>query len=218
MKSRIIQSINEINDNLWLGDIKEVNKIINQLFKETDREKFMSILNKALNTHKSISSELKGKHKGIEYYILLADMFKKKVVKMGIKMEDAVIGSVLEYLEKLHVRLQDIPELRKIINKELYKYSILEHMKPKYEVRVLVKKEIKEINIQKLKELLSNMKFQLIEVAKTRSYFYLMAFSAQSYIEISVFMPRITIMLSLLSPEEQKVRVMCEKILDSLIS
>jgi len=218
MESRIIQSINEINDNLWLGDIEEVNKILHQLLKEINREKFISMSNKALNIHKSISSELKGKYKGIEYYKLLSDMFKERVVEMEIKIEYAVIGSILKYIEKLHTRLQKIPELRKIISKNLYKYSILEHIKPKYEVRVLLKKEIKEINIQKLKKLLSDMKFRFIEVAKTRSYFYLMAFSAQSYLEISVLMPRITIVLSLLSPEEQKVRMMCEKILDSLIS
>jgi len=217
MESRIIRSINEINDNLWLGDIKEVNKILNQLLKETDREKFISVLNEALDIHKSISSELKGKYKGIERYKLLADIFKERIKETKIKMEDAVIGSILDYFEKLHARLQNVPELRKIINRKLYKYSILDHMKPKYEVRVLLKREIKEINIEKLQESLGNMEFQLIEVAKTRNYLYLIAFSIQSYIEISVFMPRITIMLSLLSPEEHKVRVICEKIVDSLI-
>jgi len=217
MENRVIRSVNEIYDNLWLGDIKEVNKILNQLLKETDREKFISILNEALDIYKSVSSELKGKYKGIEHYKLLADIFKERIKERKINMEDAVIGSILEYFEKLHARLQNVPELRKIINRELYKYSILDHMKPKYEVRVLLKREIKEMNIEKLKELLGNMGFQLIEVAKTRNYLYLMAFSIQSYIEISVFIPRITIMLSLLLPEEHKIRVICEKIVNSLI-
>lgn len=218
MEKEIIESLNRVNDNLWVGDVIEANKIINKIIKQPKCQEYKYILTKVLKIYKNIDKNIEGKPKELKHKMILSTKFKTQIEDLKIELKDAIMGSIIDYLERLREKLQNTSRIPEIKNLDYYKYLIIKYPEPKYEIRTLLKREIEKINDERLKDTLKNMGYEIVEVAKTQKYLYLMAFSQKSYMEITVYIPYILIILSHAAPEKQKIHEMSRKIVESITS
>jgi hypothetical protein len=224
LEQKIIDGVNQVKDNLWLGDIKKIKEIINAILSE---EKF---INKSQNSFKEIRSlfeEAKKeameqyKEKSFEYKLFLSKKFKERIME-PFKFDEAIIGLLVFELKRLRYKLEKIEQLlreskliQEIIQKPFYRYTIFEYP-PKYEIRVLIDKKV-EANVNKLIKKLEEKGFKCSKFGE-KHYVFITAYSTQSYIEIAILFPKVSINISLLTPKKEEVQKLVETIIDSLIS
>jgi hypothetical protein len=224
LEQKIIDGVNQVKDNLWLGDIKKIKEIINAILSE---EKF---INKSQNSFKEIRSlfeEAKKeameqyKEKSFEYKLFLSKKFKERIME-PFKFDEAIIGLLVFELKRLRYKLEKIEQLlreskliQEIIQKPFYRYTIFEYP-PKYEIRVLIDKKIKA-NVNELIKKLEGKGFKCSKFGE-KHYVFITAYSTQSYIEIAILFPKVSISISLLTPKKEEAQKLGEMIIDSLIS
>jgi hypothetical protein len=118
-------------------------------------------------------------------------------------------------LEKLLDRLREVKLFWEIIKKPSYRYTIFEYP-PKYEIRVLIDKKV-EANVNELIKKLEEKGFKCSKFGE-KHYVFITAYSTQSYIEIAILFPKVSINISLLTPKKEEAQKLVEMIIDSLIS
>ncbi|MEM2129048.1 MAG: hypothetical protein QXZ70_00465 [Candidatus Bathyarchaeia archaeon] len=217
-EEKVVEIVNDVNDNLWLGDVIEVRKLADMKWIEefnVNRIRYNETVLKFRSQYSELRSRLKQEHKGFDFRFALSKQFREMIQEEELDPKDAVIGSVLEYFEKLQARLQSVGQIREIVHKDKYKYAIQGHAH-RYEVRALLGKE-QEVNIEKMVKELSNMGFHLSKIDISKPYVLFMAFSDQAYVEIMVFVPRVSIIILFLSPDLEKAEQLAKTMVDSLL-
>jgi len=217
ISQKVLQYMNTINDHLWLGDIQGVKKLINKFLEETeDIEKYIKEYTRIRELYKEIIQELK-KYKyenRFKYQILISQKFKEEMKKHRIAPEEVITGLLISHFKDILTKSKKMKQTYKIIKKDAYKYVIIEYFHS-YEVRALLSK-INEMKIEILIETLKDYGYEVSKLSKTERYAYIIGFSSHSYIEITIFSPRIDIFLSLLTPDKKKVQFICEALLDRI--
>lgn len=213
----IIQIVNKIKDNLWLGDIREAHNLIHVILTEkfvNERVKYYHAAEAFRDLYKNIRSRLREEYKGINLSFNLSTEFNRKIQKLQINPSEAVLGSILDYIERLYEKLKNVKEFSEVSYQNSYKY-ILRNFGYKYEVRILLL-ELKEIDIRKLNDAIIKMGFQPSIIAKTKSYVMLTAFSNDAYIEMTVFNQRVHIVLRVSPTASMDIEKMIENIMSSI--
>jgi hypothetical protein len=125
-------------------------------------------------------------------------------------------------LESLRYKLEEIERLlrerkliQEVIHKPFYRYTIFEYP-PKYEIRVLIDEKVEG----KVNEVVKKLEEKGFKCSKfgDKYYVFIVAYSTQSYIEIAILLPKVSINISLLIPNKEKVQELGETIIDALIS
>lgn len=216
-----METINQIKDNLWLGDIQEAKNIITTFLKEM--EESTAELQRSFEEVSSLFKEVKErcspyrKHKGLDlkYELCLSEEFKERIREPS-KLKEAITGLLIFDLKKLLNILKMIEPFCKIIQKFSYRYTIFEYHPSKYEIRALIEREAK-CNVENLVKKLEEEGFKLSKIIE-KKYMHIAAFSTQGHIEISVLLPKVSIIIYLLTPSKEYVQELGEMIMNSLIS
>jgi hypothetical protein len=218
VEQEIVEVINQIKDNLWLGDIRKVQEIITNFLKMKESViKFQQSF-KEVSTQfriaQRICKDLYKESKGLKYELSLSKEFKERL-RESSKLKEAIIGLLIFDLEKLSKRLETIEPLCKVVQKPSYRYTIFEFAS-KYEVRALIERRV-VYNVRELVRKLEERGFKLSTIFEKR-YTYVTAFSTQGYIEVSALLPEASIFISLLAPSKEHAQELGEIIINSLIS
>jgi hypothetical protein len=215
-EQKIIDVANQVKDNLWLGDIKSIKEIIiNFLWTERFVNKFKNSFEQARKLYEKVKKEAEMQYKeDFERELYLAKKFKEQV-KESSKLKEAIIGLLIIELDKLLDRVKEVKLFWEIIKKPSYRYTIFEYP-PKYEIRVLIDKKVKA-NVNELIKKLEEKGFKCSKFGE-KHYVFITAYSTQSYIEIAILFPKVSINISLLTPKKEEAQKLVEMIIDSLIS
>jgi len=217
--SELFQITNSIKDNLWLGDISEIHKLINSLFEKINDEEIRRYIEASIkfrDHYRSLRKELKQEHKGLALFLNLSIKFNKRIQKLGINPRDSIIGANLEYIEKLKEKIRAVKEIIPVRRQEKYKYT-LRRYKYGYEARAIIP-DLRVVCTDKLKETLLKLKFQPWIIAETKSFLSSVAFSDNAYLEIVIFAPRMYIVLKILPEKVQNVERNIKSLIESQIS
>jgi hypothetical protein len=217
---KVVKLLNQIRDNLWLGDVKEVSELItksSEILSSPELQRFQKSFEEIRQVFKDVKEECERRYKeikGLNRKSLLADEFKKRIEE-PFKLQEAIIGLLLLSIKNFE-QLRDVIPPRKVIEKDLYRYVVLESP-PKYEIRALIN-EGAEVNVEGLIRSLKKENFNVLPVSIEHCAF-IAAFSGTSYIEIVVLPPRVNISLSLplLTPSVEEAQRLGEMIMDSLL-
>jgi hypothetical protein len=218
VEQEIVEVINQIKDNLWLGDIRKVQEIITNFLKMKEsvikfQQSFKEVSTQFRIAHR-ICKDLYKERKGLKYELSLSKEFKERL-RESSKLKEAIIGLLIFDLEKLSKRLETIEPLCKVVQRPSYRYTIFEFAS-KYEVRALIERRV-ECNVRELVRKLEERGFKLSTILEKR-YTYVTAFSTQGYIEVSALLPKVSIFISLLAPSKEHAQELGEIIINSLIS
>jgi hypothetical protein len=215
-EQKIIDVANQVKDNLWLGDIKSIKEIIiNFLWTERFVNKFKNSFEQARKLYEKVKKEAEMQYKeDFERELYLAKKFKEQV-KESSKLKEAIIGLLIIELDKLLDRVREVKLFWEIIKKPSYRYTIFEYP-PKYEIRVLIDKKV-EANVNELVKKLEEKGFKCSKFGE-KHYVFITAYSTQSYIEIAILFPKVSINISLLTPKKEEAQKLGEMIIESLIS
>jgi hypothetical protein len=218
VEQEIVEVMNQIRDNLWLGDIQRVKEIITNFLKmEESPIKFQQSFREVFTSFRIAQKICKDRYKelkGLKYELPLSKEFKERL-RESSKLKEAIIGLLIFDLQKLLRRLETIEPLCKVVQRPSYRYTIFEYAS-KYEVRALIEGRV-ECNVRELVKKLEERGFKLSTVFEKR-YTYVTAFSTQGYIEVLALLPKVSIFISLLTPSKEYVQELGEIIINSLIS
>jgi predicted transcriptional regulator len=218
IEQEIVEVMNQIRDNLWLGDVRRVKEIITNLLKMKESARKFQRSFKEVSTSfriaQKICKDLYKERKGFEYELSLSKEFKERIREPS-KLREAIIGLLIFDFEQLLKRLEIIKPLSEVIQKPSYRYTIFEYLS-KYELRALIEGRV-ECNVRELVRKLEERGFKLSSVFERR-YVYITAFSTQGYIEILALLPKVSIFISLLTPNKEYAQELGEMIINSLIS
>mgnify|MGYP006977941465 CR=1 FL=1 len=214
LEQKITETVNQIRDNLWLGDVQKIKEIITILRMEEFKDKFKKSFDEVSYSFKMARKVSKERYRGFEYKLFLSQEFKERI-KESSKLKEAIAASLLFDLEMLLERLNDIEPFCKVVQKPLYRYTIFEYP-PKYEIRALIDRRL-ECSVKGLVKRLEEEGFKVSKIDEKR-YAYVVAFSVEGYIEISMLLPKVTINISLLAPNKERAQELGEMIINSLIS
>jgi len=218
IEQEIVEVTNQIKDNLWLGDIRKVKEIITNFLRMREstlefQQSFKEV-SFSFRRAQSICKYLYREYKGFKYELSLSKEFKEQI-KEPSKLKEAITGLLMFDLEKLLKRLETIEPFCEVIQKPSYRYTIFEYS-AKYELRALIEGRV-ECNVRELVKRLEEKGFKLSSIFE-RGYAYITAFSTQGYIEISALLPKVSIIISLLTPNKEYAQELGEMIINSLIS
>jgi hypothetical protein len=208
----IIELLNYIKDNLWLGDYQKAKELINGLRENVDLEKYVTALDEVRLSFIKSKEELE-KISNLKDKLVISDRFKQVTRERELSRE-AIVGLLMTELEKLSKGLLVIGPYSEIIRRDTYRYKIYEYPPNKYEFRALTDERLK-YDAQGLIENLEEKGYKLLPISKER-YVYILAFSLESYIEIVAHPPKLVIEISLLNPSSEKARELGELILGFL--
>jgi hypothetical protein len=208
----IIELINYIKDNLWLGDYQKAKELINGLRENIDFEGYMTSLDEARSSFIKLKEELEETSK-LKDKLVISDRFKQMTRERELSRK-AIVGLLMSELEKLSKGLLVIGPSSEIIRRDTYRYKLYEYPPNKYEIRALTDEKLK-YDAQGLIENLEEKGYKLLPIGKER-YMYILAFSLESYIEIVALPPKLVIEISLLTPNNEKAQELGELILDFL--
>jgi hypothetical protein len=224
LEQKVLNGVNQIKDNLWLGDIKKTKEIIdNILSDEKFIRKYLNSFQEVYSLFEEVKKEVIKQYKkeSFEYKLFLSKRFKERI-REPFKYEESIIGLLIFEIKRLRYKLEKIEPLLKesrliqeIIQKPSYRYTIFEYP-PKYEIRVLIDKKV-EANVNKLIKKLEEKGFKCSKFGE-KHYVFITAYSTQSYIEIAILFPKVSISISLLTPKKEEAQKLVEMIIDSLIS
>jgi predicted transcriptional regulator len=218
IEQEIVEVMNQIRDNLWLGDVRRVKEIITNFLKMKESARKFQRSFKEVSTSfriaQKICKDLYKERKGFEYELSLSKEFKERIREPS-KLREAIIGLLIFDFEQLLKRLEIIKPLSEVIQKPSYRYTIFEYLS-KYELRALIEGRV-ECNVRELVRKLEERGFKLSSVFERR-YVYITAFSTQGYIEILALLPKVSIFISLLTPNKEYAQELGEMIINSLIS
>jgi len=220
---KVLSILNEVNDNLWLGDLLAAKEAINSLPLEMIREgPEVKAFEQVTRAYKELKEKLKEQYKKKEELeIALSDEFVKELERRNISVEKAVLGALLFRLSKILGQLAEEGESYKtitkpIIKKDHYKYTILDYA-AKYEIRALLFSMEYNPNFKKLVQTLTENDFQVSDPIMIEHYFYVKVFSSNVYLEVSILLPRVLMILSLRNPDIEYVESLAEMLLNALI-
>jgi hypothetical protein len=208
----IIELINYIKDNLWLGDYQKAKELINGLRENIDFEEYMTALDEARSSFIKLKEELE-ETSNLKDKLVISDRFKQMTRERELSRK-AIVGLLMSELEKLSKGLLVIGPSSEIIRRDTYRYILYEYPPNKYEIRALTDEKLK-YDAQGLIENLEEKGYKLLPIGKER-YMYILAFSLESYIEIVALPPKLVIEISLLTPNSEKAQELGELILDFL--
>ena len=208
----IIELLNYIKDNLWLGDYQKAKELINGLRENVNLEKYMTALDEARLSFIKSKQELE-KISNLKDKLVISNRFKQMTRERELSRE-AIVGLLMTELEKLSKGLLVIGPSSEIIRRDTYRYRIYEYPPNKYEFRALTDERLK-YDAQGLIENLEEKGYKLLSISKER-YVYILAFSLESYIEIVALPPKLVIEVSLLNPSSEKAQELGELILGFL--
>jgi hypothetical protein len=218
VEQEIVEVMNQIRDNLWLGDIRRVKEIITNFLKTKEPAiKFQKSFREVSTSFRIAQRICKDRYKelkGLKYELSLSKEFKERL-RESSKLKEAIIGLLIFDLQKLLRRLETIEPLCKVVQRPSYRYTIFEYAS-KYEVRALIEGRV-ECNVRELVKKLEERGFKLSTIFEKR-YTYVTAFSTQGYIEVLALLPKVSIFISLLTPSKEYVHELGEIIINSLIS
>jgi len=218
IEQEIVEVANQIRDNLWLGDIQRVKEIITTFLKMKEStikfEESFKEVSSSFRKAQWICKEWDKELKGFKYEVFLSREFKEQI-REPFKLKEAIAGLLVFGLKKLLKRLESIEPFCEVIQKPSYRYTIFEYLY-KYELRALIDGRV-ECNIKELVKKLEEKGFELSKIYE-RQYAYIRAFSTQGYIEISILLPKVSISISLLTPNKEHAQELGEMIINSLIS
>jgi hypothetical protein len=218
VEQEIVEVMNQIRDNLWLGDIRRVQEIITNFLKMKESAiKFQQSFREVSTSFRiaqRICKALYKERKGLKYELSLSKKFKERL-RESSKLKEAIIGLLIFDLKKLLKRLETIEPLCKVVQRPSYRYTIFEYAS-KYEVRALIEGGV-ECNVRELVRKLEERGFKLSTIFE-KKYTYVAAFSTQGYIEVFAFLPKVSIFISLLTPSKEYAQELGEIIINSLIS
>jgi hypothetical protein len=216
-EQKTVYIANQVKDNLWLGDIKSIKEIIdNLLWSERFASKFKNSFKQTSSLYEEVQKEAKMRYEeeSFEHRLYLTKKFKERI-KESSRIKEAIIGLLIIELEKLLDRLREVKLFWEIIKKPSYRYTIFEYP-PKYEIRVLIDKKV-EANVNELVKKLEEKGFKCSKFGG-KHYVFITAYSTQSYIEIAILFPKVSINISLLTPKKEEAQKLVEMIIESLIS
>jgi hypothetical protein len=224
LEQKVLKGVNQIKDNLWLGDIKKTKEIIdNILSDEKFIRKYLNSFQEVYSLFGEVKKEVIKQYKkgSFEYKLFISKKFKERIME-PFKFEEAIIGLLVLELKRLRYKLEKIEPLlreskliQEIIQKPFYRYTIFEYP-PKYEIRVLIDKKV-EANVNELVKKLEEKGFKCSKFGG-KHYAFITAYSTQSYIEIAILFPKVSINISLLTPKKEEAQKLGEMIIESLIS
>jgi len=216
----VIELLNQIYDNLWLGDVQEIRRIVAEFpLAPSLSHKFQRSLEDVRGVFKTAQEECRrkyGESKGLYYKSLLADEFKERIGEPS-KLQEAIIGLLLLNIKNLSRQLERVEPPHEVIRKDLYKYVVLENP-PKYEIRALMRarREV-EIDTRRLTKRLEEKGFSVSSISEG-SHAFVTAFSRENYVEVVILPPKVSITLSLLTPSKEEAQQLGEMILNSLLA
>jgi len=217
LEQKVVKKVNQIKDFLWLGDVKKVREIIFDLVKTkglAELRRSFEEVSRSFKVVQETSKDLTEERKGLRYELSLAKEFKERI-KDPSKIREAVAGLLVLDQEELLRKLEGVELLCEVVQKPSYRYVIFENP-PKYEVRALIE-GVAECNIKELVRRLDEVGFKVLRVGGGR-HVGVAAFSTQSYVEVWALPPKVSINVSLLSPEKEKARELGEMVMDALTS
>jgi hypothetical protein len=220
-EENLIKTLNKIKDNLWIGDTIEARNLSSEMFdSESDTEiikEYREAFSKLKDQHAELRKVLKEEYKKSELDYILSKKFSEVIQESQTDPRDAIIGSILDYMQSINERLKDVKNPFEINSGDGYKYSML-NLGSKYEVRMLFSNERSAANIEKMCNKLSAKGFQVRKTIEEKSYFLISTFSSEAYIEIVVFIPRVEFSITLLSPSQENADKITKILVNSLVS
>jgi hypothetical protein len=218
VEQEIVEVMNQIRDNLWLGDVRRVKEIITNFLKMKEsaikfQQSFRGVFT-SFRIAQRICKDLYKERKGLKYELSLSKEFKERL-RESSKLKEAITGLLILDLERLSKRLETIEPFCKVVQRPSYRYVIFEYTS-KYEVRALIEGRV-ECNVRELVRKLEKRGFKLSTIFEKR-YTYVTAFSTQGYVEVSALLPKVSIFISLLIPSKEYAQELGEMIINSLIS
>jgi len=98
LEQEIVETVNQIRDNLWLGDIRRVKEIITTFLrmKESTSEfqKSFEEVYRLFKIAQRICKDLYKEHKGFEYELSLSKEFKERIREPS-KLKEAIAGLLM---------------------------------------------------------------------------------------------------------------------------
>lgn len=220
---KVLSILNEANDNLWLGDLSAAQETINRLPPEMMRERTeVKAFEQATKAYKDLKQKLKEQHKKKEELeIALSEEFVKELERRNLPVGKAVLGALLFRLSKILGQLAEEGESYRtttewIIKKDHYKYTILDYA-AKYEIRALLFSMVHNPNFKRLVQTLREKDFQVSDPIMSENYCYVKGFSSEVYLEVSILLPRVLMILSLRTPNIGYVKSFAEMLLNALL-
>jgi hypothetical protein len=217
LEQDVVETLNRIRDNLWLGDVQKTKEIITNFLRMNEAtHKFLESFRVVSHLFGIASREAKERYnqrKGFEYKLFLSKMFRERIKEPSM-INEAIVGLLLYDLVKLSKTLRHIGPLREVYQRPHYRYTLFEYP-PKYEIRALVEGKV-EYELERLVRNLGEDGFESLKIEEG-SYAYVVAFSTRGYIETSVLFPKVSIYISLLNPSKENAQRLGETIVDSLI-
>ena len=209
----IIEIMNKVKDFLWLGNISKVKHLLSIAVESPHRESLEGALSRTVEVHKTISSRLGADYGELQYYGLLSEEFRKDVTRLGIEVDDAILGALASYGERLIASLKSVERLYDVKEEPGYDYVLFE-TSARYEIRSVLKSKMQDPN--RIRETLGNG-FSIGRMISTKRYFFVTCFSNRAYIEISAFEPRVQILASFPESDMRSAEVLGKSILDALV-
>lgn len=212
---QLLQITNSIKDNLWLGDVVEVIKLIDTFLKKVNEraKHYIDAAIKLRYKYMELRKKLK-EYKGTDFFLNLSIRFNKITQELKISPEDGIVGAILEYLEKLQEKLRIAKEINPITRRDKYKYTIIQNYEFDYETRAIIF-GLQTVRINELKETLLKFGFQPRIIAESKSFLSLVAFSEEAYLEMVIFAPRMHIILRVLPGRIENVEKIIERLIES---
>jgi hypothetical protein len=216
----IYKQYNRFLNELWLGDAKKINEIVEQLKRQQEQ------LVEYLKAYEEVSNALREVEQTIKEYENLED-YQKKLKMMELleekirdkgKISKALVGYIINFLSKNG----NLEKFREVLEGDGYRYSVIENiLEYEYEIRVLVDDD-RRVNLENLEQLKENLSKRDINVVflktdEEKSYAYLKIFSNEFYGKILILPPRILINLSFGNEAKDQAESLSKEILQEII-
>jgi hypothetical protein len=185
-KEEVIVALNKIRDNIWLGDLSEVQKIA---YKILDDESSDKLLDEANKTHQIVLELRKQARKeNRDSRLWLSDVAQKSFSENKLSSIDYIVGTIIKRLIWITKEVKGAKEESpSIVQRASYKFRVIAKP-PKYEVRALLMAKSKLPDEWNQKELAKKLQVQdySFDIRKTSAI--LRFFSGNEFIE-SVILP-----------------------------
>jgi len=222
--SYVMSAINQIYDNLWIGDIKIAFEVATQALQQGKIEKLVEAAEMAKKLITFLRIEAKEKEiEDKEDWV--TESFLKRLEDISI--DDAIAGVMMVHLSNLKAALNYLVESGKIkplleeeepsqLRKEKRYKCVVISQPPKFEVKALLDTSFSVPNFERLKKVAEELGLNPTILEKSKAAMTLRFFSGNEFVEVIAQRFIARIIMTMREPSEERMNRISSKILEML--
>jgi hypothetical protein len=187
-RESILIALNRIRDNIWLGDLSEVQRIAEGILGDEDSKKLSKEADEAHKLVLKIRKQARNQEKKSKGW--LADKMQGEFSENQVSSINYVLGTVVKRLDWVSDKVKTAEEKKEvpvIVRRKNYRFRVIAKP-PKYEVRTLVTRRFKTPNEDELKLLAKKLESEDFSIDKGKSSLVIRFFSKDEFVE-AVILP-----------------------------